>query len=118
MDYVELHAHSNFSFLDGASHPENLLQRAAELKHSALALTDHDNVSGAVRFSQAAKEYSVRPIFGAEITLHDGHHLLLLVKNANWLGKPLHARHSGTARRAERAKPNSPPTHSKGVPTG
>ncbi|MCC6615324.1 MAG: error-prone DNA polymerase [Anaerolineae bacterium] len=81
MDYVELHTHSNFSFLDGASHPENLLQRAAELKHSALALTDHDNVSGAVRFSQAAKEYGVRPIFGAEITLHDGHHLLLLVKN-------------------------------------
>ena len=82
MNYVELHAHSNFSFLDGASHPETLLQRAAELGLPALALTDHDNVSGAVRFSQAAKEYGVRPIFGAEITLHDGHHLLLLVKNA------------------------------------
>ena len=81
MEYVELHAHSNFSLLDGASHPETLVERALELGFRAFALTDHDNVSGAVRFSQVAKEHSIRPIFGAEVTLQDGHHLLLLVKN-------------------------------------
>jgi error-prone DNA polymerase len=82
MNYVELHCHSNFSFLDGASHPENLAKRAAELGYPALALTDHNGLYGIVRFAQAAREYGVRPIFGAEITLETGHHLLLLVRNA------------------------------------
>ena len=85
--YVELHVHSNFSLLDGADHPETLVRRAAELGMPALALTDHDNVYGAVRFLQAAREAGIRPILGAELTLAarqpDGvaHHLTLLVEN-------------------------------------
>ena len=81
MQYIELHAHSNYSFLDGASEVETLVERAAEIGLPAFALTDHDNLSAAVRFSQAAKKNGVCPIYGAELTLHDGHHLLLLVKN-------------------------------------
>jgi error-prone DNA polymerase len=81
MNYVELHCHSNFSFLDGASHPADLARRGAELGYPALALTDHHGLYGIVQFSQAAKEHGVRPIFGAEITLTDKHHLILLVRN-------------------------------------
>ncbi len=81
MSYVELHCHSNFSFLDGASHPEELIEQAARLGYPALALTDHNGFYGIVRFSQAAREHGVRAIFGAEITIEDNHHLVLLVKN-------------------------------------
>lgn len=80
-NYVELHCHSNFSLCDGASHPEDLVKRAAELGMPALALTDHDALYGAVRFAQAAKQHGVRPIFGAELTLEDNAHLTLLVTN-------------------------------------
>jgi error-prone DNA polymerase len=80
-DYVELHAHSYFSLLDGASSPEALVQKAAEFGMPTLALTDHDAVYGAVRFQSAARQYSVKPIFGAELTLDDGHHLTLLVES-------------------------------------
>src|SRR5688572_24338292 len=82
-EYTELHCHSNFSLLDGASHPEALVTRAAELEMTALALTDHDALYGAIRFAKAAKERSIRPIFGAELTLASGHHLTLLVKDEN-----------------------------------
>lgn len=80
-DYVELHCHSNFSFLDGASHPEELARQAARLGYQACALTDHNGLYGAVRFSRAAVEAGLKPIFGAEITLEDGHHLVLLVSD-------------------------------------
>jgi error-prone DNA polymerase len=80
--YVELHCHSSFSLLDGASHPEDLLARAGELGMPALALTDHDAVYGAVRFAQAARRLGIRPILGAEMTLEDGHHLTLLAQDA------------------------------------
>ena len=80
MDYVELHAHSSYSLLDGASHPEELVARAAALGMPALALTDHDAVYGAPAFQRAARELGVRPIFGAELTLAGGHHLTLLVE--------------------------------------
>ncbi len=80
-DYVELHCHSNFSLLDGAAHPEELVERAATLGMEALALTDHDAVYGAVRFVQAAREAGIRPILGAELTLAGGHHLTLLVED-------------------------------------
>ena len=89
--YVELHCHSNFSLLDGASHPEELVARAAELNMPALALTDHNAVYGAVRFIQAAKAHSIQPVLGAELTICDDdnanhtHHLTLLVENqAGW----------------------------------
>ena len=65
--FTHLHVHSNFSFLDGATPPERLLERAAELGMPALALTDHHGLYGAVRFMQAAAGYGVRPIVGVEI---------------------------------------------------
>ena len=67
--YVELHCHSAYSFLDGASQPEELAARAAELGYEALALTDHDGLYGSLEFAHAAKALSVRPITGAEVTL-------------------------------------------------
>jgi error-prone DNA polymerase len=67
--YVELHAHSSYSFLDGASLPEELAVQAAELGYPALALTDHDGVYGSLEFAYAAKHFGVRPITGAEVTL-------------------------------------------------
>jgi error-prone DNA polymerase len=82
MTYVELHAHSAYSFLDGASQPEELAARAAELGYEALALTDHDGVYGSLEFAHAAKHFGVRPITGAEVTLADGSHVTLLVENA------------------------------------
>jgi len=72
MSYVELHAHSAYSFLDGASLPEELAARAAELGYEALALTDHDGVCGSLEFAHAAKHLGVRPITGAEVTLRGG----------------------------------------------
>jgi error-prone DNA polymerase len=81
MGYVELHAHSAYSFLDGASLPEELAVRAAELGYEALALTDHDGVFGSLEFAHAAKAFGVRPITGAEVTLADGSHVTLLVES-------------------------------------
>src|SRR5215813_15378488 len=82
MSYVELHAHSAYSFLDGASLPVELAARAAELGYEALALTDHDGVCGSLEFAYAAKAFGVRPITGAEVTLEGGSHVTLLVENA------------------------------------
>ncbi|HEY3185431.1 MAG TPA: error-prone DNA polymerase [Gaiellaceae bacterium] len=76
--YVELHAHSSYSFLDGASLPEELAARAAELGYDALALTDHDGVCGSLEFAHAAKHFGVRPITGAEVSLAGGAHVTLL----------------------------------------
>jgi error-prone DNA polymerase len=78
--YVELHCHSAYSFLDGASRPEELVLAAAELGYPALALTDHDGVYGSLEFAHAAKAFDVRPITGAEATLADGSHVTLLVE--------------------------------------
>ena len=65
MKYIELHCHSNFSFLSGASHPEVLVERAHELGYESLALTDNNGLYGIVRFNQAAIEKSIQPIFGS-----------------------------------------------------
>ena len=82
MAYVELHCHSAYSFLDGASHPEELALRAAELGYEALALTDHEGVYGSLELAHAAKLVGVRPITGAEVTLHGGSHVTLLVESS------------------------------------
>ncbi|MFN2629411.1 MAG: DNA polymerase III subunit alpha [Gaiellaceae bacterium] len=82
MPYVELHAHSAYSFLDGASQPEELAARAAELGYGAFALTDHDGVYGSLEFAHAAKHLGVRAITGAEVTLVGGSHVTLLVESA------------------------------------
>ncbi len=80
--YVELHCHSAFSLLDGASLPEELARRAAELEMPALALTDHDGLYGAVRFARACEREGVRPLIGAELTLDSGYHLTLIAMDA------------------------------------
>ncbi len=67
MSYVELHCHSAYSFLDGVSLPQELAQRAGELGHTALALTDHNSVSGSMELAQVAADHGVRAIHGAEI---------------------------------------------------
>ena len=69
VDYAELHCHSNFSFLDGASQPEELVEEAARLGLTGLALTDHDGFYGVVRFSEAAQELGVPTVLGAELSL-------------------------------------------------
>ena len=79
-EYIELHCHSYFSLLDGASSPEALIERAVELGYPALALTDHNGLYGAVRFWQAAGTAGLKPIIGAEITLAEGDHLTLLAE--------------------------------------
>src|SRR5213596_593581 len=67
--YAELHCHSNFSFLDGASHPEELAEEAVRLGLAALAVTDHDGFYGVVRFAEAARTLGLPTIFGAELSL-------------------------------------------------
>jgi error-prone DNA polymerase len=70
--YAELHCHSNYSFLDGASHPEELVTEAARLGLEALALTDHNGFYGIVRFAEAARAVGLPTVFGTEITLTAG----------------------------------------------
>ncbi|HEV2918730.1 MAG TPA: PHP domain-containing protein, partial [Actinomycetota bacterium] len=67
--YAELHCHSNASFLDGGSHPEELAEEAARLRLEALAITDHDGMYGIVRFAEVARALGLPTIFGAELTL-------------------------------------------------
>ncbi|MDT5012950.1 MAG: error-prone polymerase [Mycobacterium sp.] len=88
--YAELHAHSAYSFLDGASTPEELVEEAVRLDLRAIALTDHDGLYGVVRFAEAAKELEMRTVFGAELSLSNvprtedpdppGPHLLVLAR--------------------------------------
>src|SRR2546428_10285950 len=91
--YAELHVHSNFSFLEGASHVDELVLRALELGYETLALTDHDGLHGAMEFAQCARAWGLRPITGAETTLARSqesgatskeaeHHLTLLCETA------------------------------------
>jgi len=90
--YAELHCHSAFSFLDGASQPEELAEEAARLGLEALAITDHAGFYGVVRFAEAARELSLPTVFGAELTLNateprsgpadpDGRHLVILARD-------------------------------------
>jgi error-prone DNA polymerase len=81
MTYVELHAHSAYSFLDGASLPEELAARAAELGYDALALTEHDGVYGSLEFAYACNQFGLRAITGAELTLAGGAHVTLLCES-------------------------------------
>lgn len=85
--YVELHCHSAYSFGHGASQPQELLERAGDLGYQALALTDHDSVSGAMEFAMAARDTPVRAILGSEISLsgragEPDRHLTLLVRDS------------------------------------
>jgi error-prone DNA polymerase len=80
-EYSELHAHSAYSFLDGASSPEELAAAAAVHGYGAVALTDHDGIWGAMEFAHACKGLGVKAITGAEVTLDDGAHITLLAQD-------------------------------------
>ncbi len=112
MSYVELHCHTAYSFLDGASHPQEIAGEAAEQGHAALAITDHDGLHGSMEAAQALKPLGVRAITGAEVSMEDGSHLTLLCKTkAGYtnLCRLLTAAHAGTRPR-EGADPLPPVT--------
>jgi error-prone DNA polymerase len=81
MGFIHLHVHSQYSFLDGASSLDGLLEKAKTLDMPALALTDHDRLTGAIRFYEKAKALGIKPIIGVELTLEGGYHLTLLCKD-------------------------------------
>src|SRR3990172_7410855 len=103
--FVELHAQSAFSFLEGAELPEAYVAEAARLGMPALALVDRDGVYGAARFTRAALAAGVRPIIGSELTLADGSRLPLLVEDREG--------YRNLCRLLTRAKPRAP-----GAPPG
>jgi error-prone DNA polymerase len=78
VDYAELHCLSNFTFLRGASHPEELIERAAELEYAGLALTDECSVAGVVRAHTAARKLPIKLVVGSELTSAEGLHLVVL----------------------------------------
>jgi error-prone DNA polymerase len=81
--YSELHCHSAFSFLDGATLPEQLAFEAQTLGYPAVALTDHNGLYGSMIFAQAAKQVGLQAITGAEMTLLDGSHITLVAETPN-----------------------------------
>ncbi|WP_408022365.1 error-prone DNA polymerase [Spiribacter insolitus] len=85
--YAELHCVSNFSFLRGASHPEELIRRADELGYEALAITDECSLAGVVRAHAAARERRIQLIVGSELRLTDGLHLILLAPDRYAYGR-------------------------------
>jgi error-prone DNA polymerase len=114
--YAELHCHSNFSFLDGAAHPEELVERAAELGLEAIALTDHDGMYGVVRFAEAARALGIRTVFGAELSMGlsapqngvadpEGEHLLLLARGPEGYGALCRTISTAQLRGAEKGRP-------------
>ncbi len=104
--YAELHCHSNFSFLDGASHPEELVTEAARLGLEALALTDHNGFYGIVRFAEAARELGMPTIFGTELTPLLGNQ----VRGSDSRGGDAHpGRHRASARRHGSGSPRRAP---------
>ena len=111
--YTELHAHSAYSFLDGASLPEELVAAAIEKGHGAMALVDHDSVAGSMEFAVAGEALGLRTIHGAEVSLDDGRHVTLLVEDARgWsnLCRILTRAHAHTRDGREGAPPTEPRT--------
>ena len=111
--YVELHCHSAFSFLDGASLPDELVPTALALGYQTMALTDHNTVSGSMEFAVSARALGLRPIHGAELDLDDGRHLTLLVRDARgWsnLCRILTRAHALTREGRPGAPPSEPVT--------
>src|SRR3954454_5852353 len=115
--YAELHCHTNFSFLDGASHPEELAEEAARLGLTALSVTDHDGVYGVVRFAEAARELRLPTIFGAELSLGltgpqngaadpEGLHLLALAHGTEGYARLARTISEAQLRGGEKGKPD------------
>ena len=114
--YAELHCHSGFSFLDGASGPEELAEEAARLGLEALALTDHDGFYGVVRFAEAARAVGLPTVFGAELSVGltkpqngvpdpEGTHLLVLARGARGYASLARAISEGQLAGAEKGRP-------------
>ncbi|MDP1820984.1 MAG: error-prone DNA polymerase [Acidimicrobiales bacterium] len=114
--YAELHCHSNFSFLDGSSAPEELAEEAARLGLDALALTDHDGFYGVVRFAEAARAVGVPTVFGAELSLDltrpqngapdpEGSHLLVVARDPQGYAALASAISAAQLAGAEKGKP-------------
>ncbi|GAA0220270.1 error-prone DNA polymerase [Cryptosporangium japonicum] len=114
--YAELHCHSNFSFLDGASHPEELVEEAVRLGLTGLALTDHDGMYGVVRFAEAAAAHGLATVFGAELSLGlpgpqngvadpEGNHLLVLARDPEGYHRLCSVMSEAHLRGGEKGKP-------------
>ena len=118
MDYAELHVHSNFSLLLGGSHPEELIERARALGLCGIAITDRDGLYGAVRFAQAAREAQLCGVIGAELTLEDESHLVLLAETkegyAN-LSRLISRAHLDNERGTPRTSYHNLARHAKGL---
>ena len=82
MGFIHLHVHSQYSFLDGASPLDRLLEKARALDMPAIALTDHNRLTGAIRFYEKAQAMGIKPIIGAEVDIEGGYHLTLLCKDS------------------------------------
>jgi error-prone DNA polymerase len=116
--YSELHCHSYYSFHDGASSLEELLLRAKELGYQALALTDHDNLCGAMCFAQLTRSLDMHGITGAEVTLKGGYHLTLLAKDSTGyrnLSRLITAAHQKGERNIPELPPELLPEHAAGL---
>jgi error-prone DNA polymerase len=116
--YAELHCHSYYSFHDGASSLEELMVRAKELGYRALAITDHDNLSGAMCFAQLAKSLEMHGIIGAEVTLEGGFHITLLAKDGEGyknLCRLITAAHNAGERNDPALPPNLLKEHATGL---
>ena len=114
--YAELHCHSNFSFLDGTSDPESLVEEAVRLGLDTLALTDHDGLYGAARFAEASAAYDLRTVYGAELSLGlttpqngvadpEGQHLLVLAAGVSGYHRLAGAITEGQLRGDEKGRP-------------
>ena len=114
--YVELHSHSFYSFGEGASHIDELLNRAYQLDYPAMALTDY-NMCGALEFSRQSNHFGIKPITGAEIILEDDSHIVLLAKNRTGYSNisQLLTLANGSDRREPRLDPKHIPQYTSGT---
>ena len=87
MDYAELQVTSNYSFLRGASHPDEMVLQAATLGHTAIAITDHNTLAGVVRAHVAAKIHGIQLIVGTRLDLKDAPSLICLPTNRAAYGR-------------------------------
>ena len=116
--YAELHCHSNYSFQEGASSIDEVLVRAKELGYGALALTDHDNLCGAMEFAQVARSLGIQAITGAEVTLKGGSHLTLLAatqRGYSNLCRLISYAYIGSDRKSPELDPKYVPEHAEGI---
>ena len=116
--YAELHCHSNYSFQEGASFIQELLPRAVGLGYPALAITDHDNLCGAMDFARTARSLGIQPIIGAEVTLMGAYHITLLAETAKGysnLCRLLSTARITTDRREPELDPRFLPEHAGGL---